>query len=527
LTEATTPQDPQEKVRQSEGHLAVAAQATNDFAILTLDPEGTITAWNAGAARLFGWDESEAVGQSGTIIFTAEDRAQGVPEDELRRARRDGRAEDERWHLRKDGSTFFCSGVMTAVGPGASQGFAKIARDATTNRQLAAARESQLALEQQASRQAQAVNRMKDEFLAVMSHELKHPLNLIHLNAELLMRLPETQPLPAVTRASATIRQAAANQAKIIDDLLDLSRINTGKLTLKAEPLDLRRTVEPIVNAIRADARAARVKLTLEVRNDPLVVIADPVRVEQICWNLVNNALKFSPAGASVRVEITQEGEEAKLQVSDTGKGIDPAFLPHIFELFSQETSGLATESRGLGIGLSLVRDLTEAHGGRIEAASQGIGQGSTFTVWLPLNNRALGGKHKPRATRHPMKGLRILVVDDSEDTLTVFGGLLRLEQATVDVAASAAQALELLRNNGGYDLLISDIGMEGMDGFELIAAIRKGDAAPGIPAIALSGFGREADMKRALAAGFNEHLAKPASIDDLREAWERVRPPA
>jgi two-component system, chemotaxis family, CheB/CheR fusion protein len=515
----------EEEVRVAQERLRIAAQTSADFAIMTMDPHGVITAWNAGAARLFGYDESEAVGQHVGMIFSAEERAGGVPEAELARARQEGRVEDERWRQRKDGTRFFCSGVTTAMGAAGGLGFSRIARDATVHRQQAAARESQLLSEQRASRQAQAVNRMKDEFLAVMSHELKHPLNLIHMNAELLTRMPAAQQLPAVVRAGATIRQAASNQAKIIDDLLDLSRANTGKLTLKVQPLDLRRTIEPIVSAVQADARAAGVELALAVRSDPLVIVADPVRIEQITWNLVNNAVKFSPRGAKVVVEISQEGDEARLQVSDTGRGIDPEFLPDVFEMFSQDRTVAGGESRGLGIGLSLVRDLVQAHGGRVEARSPGLGKGATFIAWLPLNNPGLGEARKPAKTGSSLKGLRILVVDDSEDTLVVFSGLLRLEQAQVDVATSGAEALEILEREPGYDLLISDIGMEGMDGWQLMDAIRSGKIAPHIPAIALSGYGREADVTKALEAGFDVHLSKPASVGDLRQAWERIRP--
>jgi two-component system CheB/CheR fusion protein len=359
----------------------------------------------------------------------------------------------------------------------------------------------------------------------VMSHELKHPLNLIHLNAEMLMRLPETQQLPAVTRAGSTIRQAAANQAKIIDDLLDLSRINTGKLTLNVRPLDLRLTVEPIVAAAVPQARSAGVDLQAAVSDQPLVVLADAVRIEQITWNLLNNAIKFSPRGSSIRFELSQDGNEARLVVSDTGRGIDPAFLPQIFDMFSQERTRFSDEGRGLGIGLSLVHDLAQAHGGRVQADSAGLGKGAAFTVWLPLHDATPGtaGAQNGEAIGK-LQGLRILLVDDSEDTLTVLGGLLRLEKAEVDAAASGAKALELLDQGAAYDLLISDLGMDEMDGCELIAAIRKGRAAPRIPAIALSGFGRDADVQRALAAGFDAHLSKPASVAALRETWQQVR---
>ena len=264
--------------------------------------------------------------------------------------------------------------------------------------------------------------------------------------------------------------------------------------------------------------------LTLEVRNDPLVVVADPVRVEQIVWNLLNNAVKFSLKNSAIRIRVSQERADAKLEVHDTGRGIDPAFLPMIFEMFSQERTNYTSDTRGLGIGLSLVRDLVQAHGGRVEAYSEGLGHGACFTVWLPLNNPSLGDPQRSGGMGMSMKGVRILVVDDSAETLTVFGGLLRLEEAQVDTAENGPAALELLKSNE-YDLLISDIGMSEMDGFELIAAIRSGQRAPGIPAIALSGFGRDADVKKALAAGFNIHLAKPASLNALRLAWAQLRP--
>lgn len=512
----------EEMVRQGEKRLRLAAQTSSDFAIVTMDEQGRITAWNAGAQRLFGYTDTEAAGRDHSFLFTPEDQDNAIPAQLLRGARQTGKAQVERWYMHQDGSKLFCSGVLTALGED-GVGFAWIARDITGSKEQEAARDTLLAQERQVRRQAQASNRLKDEFLAVMSHELKHPLNLIHVNAELLMRVPEAQPLPAVKRAGETIRQAAANQAMIIDDLLDLSRINTGKLKLQVQPLDLRNTVEPIVNAASGDAQARGIKLSLVCESDPLVVVADLVRVEQITWNLLNNALKFNVTGGSVSVTLAQEGEFARMQVSDTGQGIEPKFLPHIFEIFSQEPLGYSSKNRGLGIGLALVRDLAELHGGRVEAYSSGIGHGATFTVWLPLNNRALTAAATPDREPSSMSGLHVLLVDDSPETLDAFAQLLRLGDMVVDVADSGALALQKLQQVD-YDLVLSDLGMPEMDGYEFIARVRADPRGAKLPAIALSGFGREADVQRALTAGFDTHVSKPASLTNLRAAWNRLR---
>jgi two-component system CheB/CheR fusion protein len=211
------------------------------------------------------------------------------------------------------------------------------------------------------------------------------------------------------------------------------------------------------------------------------------------------------------------------MDFTDTGRGIEEKFLPHVFEMFSQEPVNFSAQSRGLGIGLALVRDLVQAHGGRIEARSPGVGQGSTFTVWLPLHNPQLATTQRPTAAAGSIQGKRVLLVDDSAETLLAFAELLRLEGVEVDTAQGGVQALECLEQHD-YDLLISDIGMPGMSGLQLIAAVRSSTRSPRLPAIALSGYGREADVEKALAAGFDAHVSKPVSLDDLRMAWQRLR---
>ena len=493
----------EENLREGEERLRIAAETTKDYAILTVDEEGLITSWNLGARRIFGYEEKEIVGQSFLILFTPEDRAAGTADDELRCAREEGRCTDERWHIRKDGSTFFSSGVMTRL-EGKMGGYAKIARDMTESKTLEASRDALLVMEKKA-------NELKDQFLAVMSHELKHPLNLIQVNTELLISQPEVRALPAVVRAGETIRLAVASQTKIIDDLLDLSRARTGKLTLRLAPVDLNELTASIAAAALEAAGQKSLTLKYECNDEQVFTLCDRVRTEQVFWNLINNAIKFTPAGGRISVQLVREASFAKFTVADTGQGIAPEFLPQVFGLFVQEPHPSSSTNAGLGVGLTLVRDLTVAQGGKVLADSAGLNKGATFTVWLPL------AKSRPQAKKSPvlaenLKELRILVVDDMIDLLEPFAALLRLEGADVDIATSGQQALELLETNS-YDLLISDVGMPYMDGYELIRKIRKRPGLHGLKAIALSGYGRQVDAVRALQSGFDAHLAKPATV--------------
>ncbi|MDB5892832.1 MAG: signal transduction histidine kinase with CheB and CheR [Rhodoferax sp.] len=515
----------EEKVRQNEKRLRLAAEATRDFAIITLDDTGLVTGWNAGATRLFQWTEGEILGQPVSTIFTEEDVAGGVHISGMRTAREFGRVEDERWHRRKDGSLFYCSGVTTRMDYDGDLGFAKFARDMTENKRMAVAQEQLLDEEQKVRQQVQAASSLKDEFLAVMSHELKHPLNLIYVNAELLMRLPEARQLGAVTRAGAAIRRAADSQSKIIDDLLDLSRVRTGKMALHTADLALNDPVMSIVEAARSDAEARGVALALEGVDQPLTVLADRVRIEQVVWNLLSNAIKFTPFGGRVDVALRPDpnGHHACLTVQDTGRGIDPVFLPQIFEMFSQEGLASGPGGRGLGIGLALVRELVAAHGGEVAAESKGLGHGACFTVRLPLIGTAPQGSGWPATAGAPSPLLetRVLLVDDSPETLELFAELLQLEGARVHSVGSGVEALEALRS-GPFDLLISDLGMPDMTGYELLTALRESTSPNrAVFAIALSGYSREADIDKAMRAGFQLHLSKPTSVDDVKRALQ------
>ena len=505
----------EENVRAGEERLRIAAETTKDYAILTIDEEGIITTWNLGARRIFGYADKEIVGKPFSILFTPEDRAAGAADEELRSARMEGRSMDERWHMRKDGSTFFCSGVVTRL-EGKAGGYAKIARDMTESQTQQASRDELLAMEKKA-------NELKDQFLAVMSHELKHPLNLIQVNTELLISQPEVRALPAAIRAGETIRLAVASQTKIIDDLLDLSRARTGKLTLRLARVDLNEVTSLIAEAARDAAALKGLSLQYECEAADIVALCDRVRTEQVLWNLINNAIKFTPEGGSISIKLARDEEFARFTVTDTGQGIDPKFLPHVFGMFVQAPTQAASSNAGLGVGLTLVRDLTVAQGGKVLADSAGPNKGATFTVWLPLAKNRPEDK-KPAVSTGSLKDLRILVVDDMVELLEPFAALLRLEGAQVDIANGGQQALELLTSHP-YDLMISDLGMPYMDGYELIRKVRKLPGLRKLKAIALSGYGRQVDTVRALQSGFNAHLAKPATVAHICQTIAQLVP--
>lgn len=522
-------------VQRDDDLVRLAADSTDDYAIMTLDAAGRVTSWNTAAERVFGYAEADILGRHSEVLFTPEDRAADVPADEMRRAREHGRAEDERWHMRADGRRFFCSGVLTPLRNGHLHGYAKIARDLTLRRRAEREREVLLRHERIVRARAQAANQLKDEFLAVMSHELKHPLNLIYANAELLTRLPDVQASPLGQRAAQVIQRAVLSQAKIIDDLLDLSRLHTGKLRLVRTRVDWRRVVETVAEACAETAQAQGVALAL-APGPSVWLDADEVRIEQIVWNLVSNAVKFTPEGGHVDVslELCEELDAgphaparpgAWLQVRDTGRGIDPTALSRIFEMFTQADGYVTRREGGLGVGLALVRQLTELHGGRVRAQSAGAGQGAAFSVWLPLAAQLEQGADPqagaPGAPAQPdhgsLAGVRVLLVDDSHETLEAFHQLLSLEGAQVSSATSGAAALALAEREE-YDVVLSDIGMPEMDGHVLLARLRDMPRHGRVPAVALTGYGRAEDVRRARAAGFDAHLNKPVRLQALLE---------
>jgi two-component system CheB/CheR fusion protein len=506
----------EELASASEARMRMVAESANDYAIITMDAEGRATSWNKGAEQMFGYAESEMLGRTLERLFTLEDLDAGAPEQEMRRAREDGRSEDERWHLRKDGSRFYASGVTSPLGPQAEYGYAKIARDETERMRQATERDEAFNIEHQERAGAEHAAAMKDQFLAIMSHELRQPLNMISINAELLSHMGEVRGSSTALRCTEAIRTSVLSQAKIIEDLLDMSRVRTGKLALSVAPLDAGEVVGAIVDVARADPSARGLEITASGLDAGLAVMADAVRFEQIVMNLLSNAVKFTPEGGRIDVRLCAEHGAMRLDVLDTGQGIAQASLSKVFEMFGQPNSVTTRAKGGLGIGLALVRELVHQHGGRIEVRSDGIGKGACFSVWLPLLERERGeAGGVPGDVRRDIGGLRILLVDDVEDAVLVMKSLLDMHGARVLVATGARQALEILAREE-VDLLVSDISMPEMDGYALLREVRRLPRHADLPAVAVTGLAREQDIAMAREAGFAAHLGKPLSVDRL-----------
>lgn len=676
----------EEALRESEIRLRLILESAKDYAIFTVDLNGIIASWNSGAEGLLGYSEAEAIGCPCRMIFTPEDNEQGRAETEMQIALTQGRAENERWHLCKDGSRFWGSGLMMPLLNGAdhAQGFVKILQDKTVQRQaserlqllyettrdllsteqplalmqalfrklsvqldlhsyynfiveekdhrrilhlrnyegisqetaeaiewiefgeylcgLVAQTQQQLVLNQaqlsthphaqaiclmgvtayagqpliaqgqllgtlsfasltrthftpaeiellqstcdqmaialdranltaslqQQTEQLKQTNRIKDEFLAVLSHELRSPLNPILGWSKLLQsrKLNETK----TAQALATIERNAKLQSELIEDLLDVSRILQGKLSLNIHPVDLALTVEAAIETVSLAAIAKGIEIQTRLDSQMGPVLGDSSRLQQVVWNLVSNAVKFSPAGGRVEVRLTGVGDWAKITVTDTGIGINPEFLPYVFDYFRQEDGATTRKFGGLGLGLAIVRHLVELHGGTVQADSLGEGQGATFTVRLPLSGTVQGPENslaelsESLSPDEPLWGVRVLVVDDEPDMRELASFLLEQAGATVTTVTTALEALTAFAQFQP-DVLLSDIGMADMDGYMLLQQVRALPPERGgqVLAIALTAYAGEWDRKQALQAGFEEHLAKPIDPEILVSVIARL----
>ena len=363
-------------------------------------------------------------------------------------------------------------------------------------------------------------SRLKDEFLAAVSHELRTPLNAILGWAQILASSrPSEQTL---TKAVASLARNADAQKRVIEDLIDVSRIATGKLRLDFATVDLREVCDAALDAIRPVAGAKHVHIdAAAMPNSPCLVHGDGNRLQQVIWNLLSNAVKFTPAHGAVHVTITARGGTYSLAVSDTGIGIPPEFLPHVFERFRQADGSTTREHGGLGLGLAIVKELTDFHGGSVTAASRGLGHGARFTVTLPQlvasNTATARDTHRVTRARADLTGLRIMAVDDSPDTLDVIASALRASGAEIRIARSGDEALDAWARER-CDVLLCDIAMPYMDGFAVLAGIRELDATSHIvtPAIAISAYASHDSRAACLQAGFQQHLAKPFDVGEL-----------
>lgn len=420
---------------------------------------------------------------------------------------------------RKDG--VYCWAINTASPwfgvDGEFKGYIGSVIDITERKIVETEREQLLAREQAARETAENANRIKDEFLAVLSHELRSPLNPIMGWSKLLQqgKLDATQTQIGL----ATIERNVQLQAQLIDDLLDISRILRGKLSLNQMPVDLRMVIASALETVRLAASAKSLQIQT-VLPSVGTVMGDVGRLQQIVWNLLSNAVKFTNQGGQITVELTQIGTHAQIQVMDTGKGINPDFLPYVFEHFRQEDGATTRKFGGLGLGLAIARQIVEMHGGQISVDSLGEGQGTTFTVKLPLapTLSQLPSTESSDASINDLNGIRILVVDDEPDSRDFIALVLKLSGASVTSVASGIEALTAIERSIP-DLIISDIGMPEMDGYMLLQQVRTLEQVRQVSAIALTAYAGEFDRQQALQAGFQKHLSKPIELNKLIQA--------
>jgi signal transduction histidine kinase/ActR/RegA family two-component response regulator len=374
-----------------------------------------------------------------------------------------------------------------------------------------------LARERELRQAADEANSLKDEFLATISHELRNPLNVILGYSELLLRMKEINESPKLLMMSQALRRNALAQSNLIRDLLELSRLRSGKLSLSCETVSIRTVIDNAIETVRTDAEAKQLAIEIDAPPEPLFVEGDSLRLEQIIWNLLSNAVKFTPESGKISLRLKKEGGDIVLVVEDTGQGIDATFLPNVFDMFRQGDAGINRQHTGLGIGLALVQQLVRLHKGSVECYSEGIGKGTRFTVVLPAKS---GANESPsiKPALDPEQALQrmtVLAVDDDEDNTILLRHLLELNDASVITANSGSEALELAAHTN-VDVVLSDISMPGMDGFEFVRKLRLLPGKEKVRVVALTGFGRNEDIEEARKQGFVAHLTKPIDVRAL-----------
>jgi PAS domain S-box-containing protein len=509
--------------------LSAWIDTARDYAIILLEPDGRVSSWNMGAERILGYRESEAIGLPLEIFFTPEDRQRKVPEREVAEALATGRASDDRWHMRKDSSRFWCSGVLMRVRDedGTHRGFVKVMRDLT---------ERKLMEERLRSRTEELMlsDRRRNEFLAMLSHELRNPLAPILTGVYLLREVMRADNQVA-SEAREMIERQALHLKRMVDDLLDVSRMALNRIELRRSTLDLAEVARRAAESVRPILDDRRHELTVSAAPEPIAMSADPVRLEQAIAALLSNAAKFTEPGGRIAMTIAREGEQAVVRVRDSGIGLSPKMLVRAFEMFAQGDQGLARSPGGLGIGLTLARNLVRLHGGTLDAASEGPGHGSEFIVRLPIlpappdttpaashqdtiapRTVTLGGiqngKHPefapPGAPVGPVAVLRVLLVDDNRDAARSTELLLRQAGHEVLVAHDGPSALELAFKEHP-DLVILDVGLPDIDGYGVAREIRRQSS---IPLVALTGYSPE----ESTSLLFDAYLLKPVNPAEL-----------
>jgi PAS domain S-box-containing protein len=524
----TAQKQAEEALRASEERFAKAFQASPDGLVISRIADGVVLEVNDSFVSMSGFARDEIIGKTATQLGLCTDPSSreralqilseqnSVRDFEVTMRRRSG---EIRWIL-------FSAEPMDLRG---EHCWLTISRDITEHKHAEEERERLLMQEKEAREEAETASRMKDEFLATISHELRTPLTAILGWASMLSRgsLPEFQ----TRHALHVIQQSAKSQARLVDDILDTARIITGRLKLDAHPVKIERVFQAAVDVIRPSAEAKRIGLEAVIDDRSSIVFGDANRVQQVIWNLLSNAVKFTSEGGRIEARLSRSEGHVEITITDTGMGIEPEFIPYVFDRFRQADSTSTRKYSGLGLGLAIVRHVVEMHGGTVAASSPGKGQGAIFNVRFPIASpdvllqpvKRPGPELKRRTQpnqmdgKHNLDGVRVLVVDDDLATLEVLKVILQNRGAEVITASSVADALQSFERSLP-DALVSDIAMPDHDGYELITYIRQRGPERGgnIPAVALTAYARVEDRVRALTAGFHMYLPKPVDSNEL-----------
>ncbi len=510
------------QLRDADALYARVVDSLRNYAVILLDGAGIVRSWNLAAQAIFGHRVEDTLGRSIDLIYTPEDRAHGVWRRELQTAFARGHAQNDRWLVHADGTQLRGEGVITALynTQGDHTGFSMLVHDAT-----AAWRDAQALRE--AKEEAERANRAKDRFLAVLSHELRTPLAPIATAAHVLERAA-TVP-DKLAHLLPMIRRNVALEARLIDDLLDLTAIGAGKVNLRLQPVDVHKLIHAVAEMLEGDFQRGGLQLDLALDATESVVQGDEARIQQVLWNIVRNAVKFTPQGGRVEVRSRLVGGELEVSCTDTGIGIHTEALPRIFLAFEQADADVSSRFGGLGLGLAIAHGLVTRHQGSLRAHSEGRDKGAVFTLRLPTTPANQSQAEAPESTdgaaRAP-QSVHVLLVEDNQDAADALGLSLHHLGYQVTHAYSCDQALALAKAQDGFDVVVTDIGLPDGSGIEIGRHLRGQ-----LPVIALSGYGTQGDMQQSRDAGFAAHLVKPVATAAVHAAVQAAlvalqRPP-
>jgi len=501
-------------LQETEEQFHMLVDSVEEYAIYMLDPTGNIVTWNAGAQKIKQYTAEEITGKNFACFYTAEDVAAEKPQRNLREAARKGHIREQGLRVRKDGSTFHAEVVLTALrdGAGKIRGFSKVTRDVTDQIRSRETEAAKIA--------AEKASKTKDNFLAALSHELRTPLTPALAAANYLAANAAKLPAEFVEDIEI-IKRNVRLQARLIDDLLDLTRVTRGKLDLQFEDVDAHILVRDAIDIANSAIAAKKLTFSAHLNAEEHYIRADSIRIQQVFWNLINNAVKFTPSDGKIDIRTSNDDHgRFQFEITDNGIGIEVDRQASLFAPFEQADPSISRQFGGLGLGLAISKHLINLHGGTIEAHSRGRSYGSTFTLALDaVTKRTEKSGVDSQTPRKPAKSLRILLIEDHSDTRQTLSRLLTHFGHQISVADNTQSALEIVQSQK-FDVVLSDIGLPDGSGYDVISQVKRKQP---VKAVAITGFGTDEDVRRGKEAGFDFHLIKPIDVHELRNVLDQV----